>query len=383
MPITSLEYTPPIRRADRAVKPDYEGFDEALALAEQGQARAALQRVFSHLFPGADVPDLGLAPFTITQGSSRVTTRVEGDDVAISVALVTLPSGGSAVAALRYVLTRLSAPGQLYQPRLRGDDVYLEFRDSLARLHPAKVLEVLRRMPIEADACDDWLIGQFGARPLDRAVIEDLSDDELERAVAVWRTHWGDVEELIKESQRRRSLFFLNELTAYAIYHVRFALPLCGFVSARIAEAASTFNDADVDPARRETVLAKCAREMKALSREELRDSLGHATYAISPRTEGTAKILADYYGPVDYMSTIDNLRKTSRSIEAALALIGSYTFLLAVHAWPAEVEAELKNGLAEASGKPWRESAALLFSHARHVVDRYGEERNDEGGAS
>jgi hypothetical protein len=95
------------------------------------------------------------------------------------VPLVRLTPTGNAVAALRYALTTISGSGQLYQPRLRGDDLYLEFRDKLTRMHPAKVLEVLRRMPVEADRCDDWLVGQFGAQPLERAAIEPLTEDEL------------------------------------------------------------------------------------------------------------------------------------------------------------------------------------------------------------
>jgi hypothetical protein len=101
-----------------------------------------------------------------------------------NVPLVRLPPTGNAVAALRYALTTISGSGQLYQPRLRGDELYLEFRDKLTRMHPAKVLEVLRRMPVEADRCDDWLVGLFGAEPLERAAIEPLTEDELTRAEA-------------------------------------------------------------------------------------------------------------------------------------------------------------------------------------------------------
>src|SRR5262249_46450596 len=149
---------------------------------------------------------------------------------------------------------------------LRGDDLYLEFRNKLTRLHPYKVVEVLRRMPFEADANDDWIIGQFHAAPLERAAMGQLSDEELARADWIWRAHWVEVEEMARESQRRRTMFFLDEATAYAQHRIQFALPLTGFLGARIAEAAVAFNDSRGDVYKRENLMGKFAREMKAVS---------------------------------------------------------------------------------------------------------------------
>ena len=161
MAITSLTYAAPLRRLPRPLNLDYALLEAASTASDDGQVDDAIHKVFAHLFPGAAVCDLAAQPFTFVQGSSQVTARVEDGQLAITVPLVRLTPTGNAVAALRYALTTISGSGQLYQPRLRGDDLYLEFRDKLTRMHPAKVLEVLRRMPVEADRCDDWLVGQF------------------------------------------------------------------------------------------------------------------------------------------------------------------------------------------------------------------------------
>ncbi len=290
MAITTLTNDAPIRRSTRRPNLDYEHLEAAATLAEEGRPVEALLKVFAHLLPGEKIPDLATQAFSFTQGSSTVTTRIVDDDVVISVPLVKLPEGGRAIAALRYVLTNISATGQLYQPRLRGDDIHLEFRDRLARLHPAKVVEVLRKMPAEADENDDFLVGEFGALPIDRAPIAPLDEADLARAETIWRSHWNVVEELLKECQRKRSMFFLNEMTAYAFHHIDLLLPLSGVLAARLSQAASTFQDSDIDPVKRETVLAKCAKDMKAVSTDDLRKSLGHATYAISPLADGSAR---------------------------------------------------------------------------------------------
>lgn len=382
MAITSLTYAAPVRRLPRPLNLDYALLEAASAASDDGQVDDAIHKVFAHLFPGAAVGDLAAQPFTFVQGSSQVTARVEDGQLAITVPLVRLTPTGNAVAALRYALTTISGSGQLYQPRLRGDDLYLEFRDKLTRMHPAKVLEVLRRMPVEADRCDDWLVGQFGAQPLERAEIEPLSEDELARAEAAWRTHWDEVEELLKESQRKRSTWFLNEVSAIALFRVQFVLPICGYLLARISESAAVWNDGQGDPAKREAALARTAREMKAIASAELRANLGHARYALAPLAEGQPSTLAGYFGSGDYIETIDKYRTQGKSFEAALALISSCTYLLARYAWPEDVAAALMDGLAKAGGKPWRDAAALLWDHCKGLVEQFcGDATGDEGG--
>ena len=379
MAITTLSYEAPVRRSTRRETLDYDLLDAAVTLHGEGRPLDALRKVFEHLFPGQPPPDLGKEPFSFTQGSSRVTTRIADDDVSITVPLVRLPAGGGAIAALRHVLSQISATGQLYQPRLHGDDIHLEFKERLTRTHPAKVLEVLRKMPVEADANDDLLIGEFGAQPLERGSIRPLDDAEAARAEKIWRAHWGEVEELVKECQRKRSMFFLNETTAYALHRITFALPLNGIVACRLEEAADTFNDANEDPVKREKVLAKCARDMKAVSGEELRKSLGHADYAISPLDDGTPSALSSYLGPGHYVDTIKKLRTTGKAFDAALALISTYNYLLARHTWPEAIEAELMAGLAEASGKPWKDAAKLLSDHAAALAEKFGATEDED----
>jgi hypothetical protein len=375
---SSFSFAPAVRRPAAFPALDYGLLEAAYAAAEEGHPQDAIGKVLAHLFPGRELPDLTLQPFTFTQGSSHVSVKLEGDELAISVPLIRLPQGGGQVAALRFLLTRISGSGQLHQPRLRGDAVYLEFRSPVAQLHPTKLLEALRRMPLEADSSDDWLIGQFQALPLDRALIDSLDESELARALAIWRVHWEEIDELLKESQRKRSMFFLNELTAYGLYRLRYALPLCGFLASRLEEAASTFNDNDVDPLKREAALAKCAKEMKAVSAEELAKSLGHAEYAISPLSEGKPEVLTSYFESGEYLKSIDKLRSTGKSLDAALALVSTYTYLLGRFSWPPELAADLEAGLARISGLPWRETASVLFDHAEALMKKYGE----DGGA-
>jgi hypothetical protein len=377
--LQSLTCPPPIRRRARVEPPDYDLQHEAVALFEAGDHRKALARTLEHLFPGKTVPDLDEAPFVFEQGSSRVTVSLNDDELSVVVPVVRLGPDSIRTAALRYLLSDVSRTGQLYQPCLRGDEVFIEFRDRLPRLHPHKVKEVLRQMPFEADANDDWIAVEFKCEPLERQPVEALSDDEWERAQLLWQTHWTEVDELMKESQRKRSSFFFNEVTAYAVHHLQQAVPLNGYWWSRLSSAAETFNDTSIDASARERALAKCIKEMRAVGPESLKKSLGHATYAISPVADGSEQVLSTNLGPGDYVDTIMRFFNAGRYMESAVALIGTYCFLLARFSWPPAMEKMLLEGLAIGTDTPWREAASALLEHGRAMLAALEEDEDDE----
>jgi len=379
MAISALTCPPPVRRADNSARPDYELLHTAIELFENGQHAESLAKTFAHLFPNHDVPDLGAEPFSFGQGSSRVTVRLKDDSLEVEVPLVRLTSESITTAALRFVLSNISATGQLYQPCLRGDDIYLEFTDRLTRLHPHKVREVLRLIPVVADANDDWMVTEFRCDPLKREPIEALTEAEAAQAETIWATHWREVDELVKESQRKRSMFFLNEVTAYAVHHIDHALPLTGYWWSRISAAAETFNDTNFNPSAREAALRKCIREMQEVSSESLRESLGHAKYAILPHAEGTPKVLKDNLGAGNYLDAVLRSHNGGRYMEAAVAMIGSYNYLLAKFSWSSEFERLLLAGLAMSTGKPWREATTLLLEQSELLIAASEESESEE----
>jgi hypothetical protein len=223
------------------------------------------------------------------------------------------------------------------------------------------------------------MVDQFGAAPLEREAITPLDEEELARAETIWRTHWSEVEELVKETQRKRSLFFLNEVTAYAVFHLRQALPLSGSLGTRLAESANIFNNSSEDPDKRLAVLLKCSKELKPVAREELSKNLGHAQYSISPLAEGNGQVLKHDLAPGPYLESVDEARKSGHLMDAAVALFSTFHFLLARWSWPEPIEALLLEGIARASGKPWREAAGILWEQAAAIVARWEEEGYDE----
>lgn len=381
MSITSLSCAEPIRRRERVSTPDYDALHEAIALYEDGQAERSLTRALEHLFPGRELPDLRKEPFSFAQGTSKVTLTLEGEEVRVRVPLVRLRDDSLTTAALRFLLTNISGIGVLFKPCLRGNDVHLEFEDRLSRLHPQKVLEVLRQMPFRADANDDWLIEEFRCEPLDRAPLDALSDDELERAMAIWRSHWRDVEELAKESQRKRSEFFFDEITAYADYHLRQALPLHGYWWSRVSSASDSFNSNRLSMDDREQALMKCVREMAEVDVDQLRGSLGHVTYAISPVAEGNEQTLRHHLGPGGYLDTVTRLHNAGRYMDAAVALASTYCYLLARFAWDDPIEGLLLEGVKVANGQPWRACASSLLAQNRKVMAALEEDDGDDDG--
>lgn len=372
MAISTLDLPQPIRRRPQVAPRDFAKRDRAIELFDAGHYAESVAETLRYLLPGVPIPDLSVEALCFEQGSARVRAEIDAQGFALSTVLAALTPEAQVTAALRFFLSRISATGQVFQPRLRGEVVTLEFRDPLPLLHPVKLGEVLQRLPMEADNNDAWMVREFGVATPDRADMTPLSADEFERALAIWQGHWAAVDELMNESRRRRSVRFLDALGSYAANQVRYTLPLYGSLRARIQEASDTYTDKDEHPNKRDSVLAKAIKEMRQVDADELRACLGHARYAINPLQEGTPSLLSSMLGG-QRMQTTGELRAVGRSLEAALELIADYLYLLAYHSWPADIEATLRQGLDQASGKPWREAADGLWNHANAIVRTYG----------
>lgn len=373
MPIAALSLPTPIRRRPVIAPRDYALRDRAIELYESGQYAEAMQATLAYILPEAQIPALEQQEFSFVQGSARVRVRLDDARLSLCTVLAELVPETQATAALRYFLTRLSSTGQLYQPRLRDGRVTLEFSDALALLHPSKFLEVLQRLPSDADANDGWISEQFGLRMTDRELPTPLDDAEFALAFSLWQQHWRDVDELMVESRRRRSVRFLDALGSFAVNQLRYTLPLYGPVRARLNQNAEEFDDHHAAPGKRDSALARCVREMRQISADHLRECLGHARYAINPLQQGTPAIIGSVLGAGEGMQTTGKLRATGRALEGALPLVADYLYLLADHSWPEDVEAALRAGLHQVSGKPWREALELLWQHAHQVARDFG----------
>ncbi len=378
MSIAVLSCPAPIRHRTPVAPLDYDLRDRAISAYEAQQYPEAIRLTLAYMLPGEQIPDLSNEALQVVHGSARIHVHTDSGSLVLSTVLAQLREDSQATAALRYYLSRLSATGQLFQPRLRGDTLSLEFRDQLSLLHPLKLIEVLQRMPMEADANDAWMIERFAVDTPDREQVAALSEQEFERAWQIWSNHWSAMNELLLESRRRRSVRFLDTLGSLAANHIRYALPLSGPVRADLNETAETFTDSEEHPTKRDSSLAKCIKEMGKVSQAQLRDCLGHASYAINPLQEGTAALLSSLLAGTRMQGT-GELRSSGRSLEAALELISDYVYLLAYHSWPAEIESALRAGLDLVSNKPWREVADLLWNHANSTVRAHGNHAETE----
>ena len=373
MSIFALNFAAPIRRRIEVAPRDFARRDHAISLFDTGQFVEAVTATLGYLLPTTTLPDLEREALCLGQGSARVHVEIQGDELLIRAPLVTLNPDAQVVAAMRFFLTRLSATGQLFQPRLREQTVALEFRERLALLHPLKLLEVMQRLPMEADNNDAWLVQQFGVAMAERQPLQALTDAEFDTAWEIWSAHWTAVEELMTESRRRRQISVLDSLGSFTINHLVYCLPLFGPVRARMNECADEFTNRDETATKRDNELAKCVKEMRQINPQALRACLGHATYAINPLHEGTPSLLTSILGGGSRMQKTGEHRAAGRGLEATLELVADYLYLLAHYSWPNEIDAALRAGLASASGKPWREAADLLWNHANATAKTFG----------
>jgi hypothetical protein len=69
--------------------------------------------------------------------------------------------------------------------------------------------------------------------------------------------------------------------------------------------------------------------------------------------------------------------------MDAAVALTGTYSFLLGRCTWEEDVQSALLEALALASDKPWREAATILAGRGKQLVERLREASVPEEAAS
>jgi hypothetical protein len=378
MALNALTLPAPVRRRAALSKRNYDLRDQAIEAHDRGEHLAAVEQTLAYLLPEHGPIDLSNTPLCLQQGTARIHIELHGERLSVRALLAALPDAERATAALRYFLSRLSSTGQLFQPRLRGQVIALEFEDQLALLHPQKLIEVLQRLPLEADSHDAWLSEQFALGTPDRAALTPLDDYEWSRAWTIWSEHWAAIEELMLESRRRRSLRFLDALGSLAVNQIRYLLPLHGALRAELAEHSDIYTDQEEDPNRRDAALARCVKSMRLVEPERLRATLGHASYAFCPLQEGTASMIASMLGPHRLQGT-GELRASGRHLEAALELIADFTYLLTYQIWPDPIERGLREALDHASGKPWREVADLLWQQASLLNRLHGQSGDEE----
>jgi hypothetical protein len=385
MSISQLYFPVPIRRRVHVAPRDFARREQAIALFESGDFYGAIADTLAYLLPSTQLRDLREAPLLITQGSARVHVRIEGEQLSVRANLAAPTETSQTVAALRFFLTRLSATGQLFQPRLDELAVYLEFREQIHLLHPQKLIEVMHRLPMEADSHDAWLVEQFGLAMVDRQTPAELDEAEFTQAWRIWSEHWVAVEALMTESRRRRQISVLDSLGSFTINQLVHTLPIFGPVRATLNEYADQFTSRDETAGKRDAELAKCVKQMRQLSPQALRACLGHGDYAINPLHEGTPALLSSVLGGGSRMQKTGEHRAAGRGLEATLELIADFLYLLAHHTWPDPIYAGLRGALDSASEKPWREAADVLWNQANSIAKTFGnhsESSDDEADA-
>ncbi len=379
MAIAGLVFPSPLQKRPTFVKQDYARRDHAISLFEANAPLPAVVEALRYLNPSAGKVDLQKAPLHWAQGTAQIQIALEGEHLSVKSQLICIDSQVSNPAVLRYFLSKISNTGQLFQPRLTGDLLELAFSEKLSLLHPQKLIEVLQKLPGIADSHDAWLCEELGAALSARAPLKALSAAERKRALSFWTQHWNDMEALLLESRRRRSMQFLDSVGRLAINHVRYVLPLFGSLRHTLNQSADIFTDRDENPKLRENELARSIRTMQGASEAQLLSCLGHVKYAFSPWTPGSADVLRSAIGNVHHMHQSNEMRLSGRALEASVGLVANFLYLLAYFAWPAPVERALRAAIAAASNKTWQMSADILWKHAQAIGEKLGSSSDEE----
>lgn len=363
----------PIRRRPRLIARDYARRDLAIELFDRGDYPQAVAETFAHAMPEVIARSPFRLPMRFAQGSALFEAIQEGNEFVLSTVLAELHEGANATALLRFALSRLAGTGQMYQPRLHGHVVRVEFRERLDQLHPLKLLEVLTKLPAEASQQDQWLSEEFAVTRPASAPLEPLSGEETKAALAYWRRHWSDMEVLHNEVRRRRSVRMLDFAGSLASNLTRLVLPLHGSLRIELDDHADEISDRDESVSKRDAAMARLVRKMQAVEDKRLLASLGHGQYAVNPLREGSPSMIHSLYGAGERMQAIHDHRANGRLLEAGLELLAYAAYLMATYSWSEAVDESLGQVLATAHEKPVREVLDQLLMQAEAIARDHG----------
>lgn len=373
MSLLGLQCPQPLRKRPANAQVDYARRDRAIELFENGESYKALVETLRYLNPASKPAGVRQGPLFWTQGTAKVQIALSHDDqLSVSSALANVAVEPANPAALRYFLGNISSTGKLFQPRLTDGVVGLHFSEKLSLLHPQKLIEVLQKLPLEADNHDAWMQEELGCESVGRAVPKVLNASERKRALALWVQHWSDMDALMLESRRRRSMRFLDAIGRIAVGQIRYTLPLFGSLRRKLNQSADVFIDRESGARERESELVRCVRSMRDAKPEEVLACLGHVNYAVTPWNPGSAGVLRSAIGSVHHMHQSNEFRQSGRSMEATVEILANYLYLLAYFTWPPVIEHALRQTLNGVSGQPWRVACDVLWTRSQEISRQF-----------
>jgi hypothetical protein len=342
-------------------------WEATMKLFEQGQFKESVLSVIDYANPTIrkKFGNPEQTVFKIPHGSAVILLSLENNTFHVEAPFLKLPE--AKIPLMRRITEINFGTLSIAQIILKGDDLYFTFSCPTELCYPYKVYEVLREICSNADYFDDEFVDQFGALRMAEPIVFPMDNAKADVAWNKFKQYLSETEQYIGFFESKRMDGYIWDLCMIQFRKIEYFMCPQGKLRNDLERAIADLNNGYVPFPDRMSNARKFIAYLQSLTREQLIENL----------------YTTEVFIPYKYFSRIENIKNNfTRTLETAtnemnnndfmgctFTLTGGFMDLFYNNNLSPDVAGFCENALAEAAGKPWKESAQLLHASMKKFL--------------
>lgn len=296
---------------------------------------------------------------TIPQGSAVVIVDINEDTISIKAPFVKLPADKQLPILRKCVEINF---GTLVLPQIFLENDVLTFNYSMpvALCEPYKLYDILRDIAINADKYDDEFVSKFGAVRLMEPQLTHYPEQELAGIFEATKSIANEGLEYAVFFEGKRDQTLCADALFIAINRIKYYCNPTGVLNNKLTEAVDGFYGRTLDMPGKIKLMRSVLEAVKAITIDEVKDSININYQFISPKGNASRSYLKDWIVK-QYEDASSMYNKEHYSTATSYSLYTLY-IILADFNIDENSRRAIEYTLKKAAGKPWQEAAALLM---------------------
>lgn len=255
----------------------------------------------------------------------------------------------------------------LSQVALDADALTFRFRTPLSLIDPYKLYAVLQEICLNGDSYDDSFIEKFGAVPLREKTVEYLPEKTVEKAWELYQTFLDEATRYDQYFQSKRWRGFSYDILGVELMKIDHIIAPQGFLRTELEKSVMALF-ARRHPDEIVTDVREDIKKLKAYPKDKFAKDLYKPSFFIHAKKR--ADVAACQKNLQQRYEWTQQDRSSGSNVGIALNyLFGAYRLLYNYYV-PDKLRDEILKVLRATSGRPWNESADLMFESFQMIMD-------------
>lgn len=364
----TLPYFKPIIKSTQS-KANNDIIDECVELYEAGKPQQSLLRLIDFFNSDfrAKYGNKSGTEFHIPHGSIIVHILLGKKEICVFSDFLNVPDE-QRLPMLRSIAEMNSSRLMLPRFVLIGDKLRIEYRCSVTQSHPYKMFNLLRNICIVGDRFDDEFCEKFNTTRCYTPVVKPYSTREVNHVYKSIQTLGKQAIEAVEQYSAQRFYGYSWQVLASTLCQIFYLATPQGSLVNKINRTLSELSNDDapiLDQLKRGITTL---REILAMDKSELSQSLYHVETLSSPNMRGTLRTIQKKLSEV-FKAALERVQYKDYE-QIALRMTCAIYRLYYDYDMPDAINSVLAKGLKKSSGKPFREAAFALLETIDYLMD-------------